>query len=579
MTSKLLFDESPLLVLPTLAQKIGLNESIVLQQIHYWLNPESNSNYYQGRYWVYNTYKQWQKQFSFWSAKTIQRVIKNLEDQNILISFIKHDPQTTKYYSIDYEALSVIGETAKLQASTDDMPSEQINHPNLSRPISPSGQPDQGGMDNLTTPSMASGQIVQTDNRSATNPHALENAASSTSAIENSPNLINQSGQIDHPNLSKPTSPSGQSDQRGLDNLTRPLMASGQLVQADKIESINSESLNDKKTEPFPANPLPKATDSSGQIDHPNLSRPTPPSGQPDQRGLDNLTRLYTENTTEITLPPPPLTPPPDQQVQQKAESEQNAQPGAPAAERKLQNSMGITTSDTPYEPSASSQEEEEEENLQNLIKIWNDEVQSKLLHSPKEILLTKARAQQLRKLLAEVFGNDLDRWRPYCQQIGQCKFLLGKNPSGFRVSLNWALQPKNAIKVIEGVIYDKPENGNHKTGSAYFVDSNASRSEFDKTLLSHCKQNQFPDEWLTTCRHLERLLERPTFNSWFFDVKPITLSKQQVVLECKTRFRRSYVDDNFRSELLISLKKSFPEIREMDIKFTVATEQLNKAS
>ena len=33
----LLISEPPLQVLPSLAVKIGLNEAIVLQQIHYWL--------------------------------------------------------------------------------------------------------------------------------------------------------------------------------------------------------------------------------------------------------------------------------------------------------------------------------------------------------------------------------------------------------------------------------------------------------------------------------------------------------------------------------------------------------------
>lgn len=31
-----IIDESPLLIRPTLAAKVGLNEAIILQQIHYW---------------------------------------------------------------------------------------------------------------------------------------------------------------------------------------------------------------------------------------------------------------------------------------------------------------------------------------------------------------------------------------------------------------------------------------------------------------------------------------------------------------------------------------------------------------
>ncbi len=35
--NNLLLDEHPLLVMPKLATLIGLNEAIVLQQVHYWL--------------------------------------------------------------------------------------------------------------------------------------------------------------------------------------------------------------------------------------------------------------------------------------------------------------------------------------------------------------------------------------------------------------------------------------------------------------------------------------------------------------------------------------------------------------
>ena len=36
--SKLLISENLVMIIPTLAVKIGLNEAIVLQQIHYWGN-------------------------------------------------------------------------------------------------------------------------------------------------------------------------------------------------------------------------------------------------------------------------------------------------------------------------------------------------------------------------------------------------------------------------------------------------------------------------------------------------------------------------------------------------------------
>lgn len=116
-TSHLLFDEAPLLVRPELAVRIGLNESIVLQQVHYWLENKRKSTkerdlatertYQEGRFWTYDTYEQWQEQFPFWSVSTIERIFKKLEKSGVLISdtFNTWKADRTKWYTIDYDAL------------------------------------------------------------------------------------------------------------------------------------------------------------------------------------------------------------------------------------------------------------------------------------------------------------------------------------------------------------------------------------------------------------------------------------------------------------------------------------------
>ncbi|MDQ0221345.1 replication protein [Peribacillus cavernae] len=106
--SKLLINEKTLVLLPSLAVKIGLNEAIVLQQIHYWLS--SSSHVIEGRRWVYNTYKDWNKQLPFWSESTIKRTIMALEDLGYLISanFNRSKMDKTKWYTIDYEKLELM---------------------------------------------------------------------------------------------------------------------------------------------------------------------------------------------------------------------------------------------------------------------------------------------------------------------------------------------------------------------------------------------------------------------------------------------------------------------------------------
>jgi uncharacterized phage protein (TIGR02220 family) len=106
--STLLINEAPLMIVPSLAVKIGMNEAVVLQQIHYWLGISKHQ--VEGKKWVYNTYEDWQKQFPFWSISTIKRTFYSLEKCGVLVSDnwnnLKLDK--TKWYSINYQQLKEI---------------------------------------------------------------------------------------------------------------------------------------------------------------------------------------------------------------------------------------------------------------------------------------------------------------------------------------------------------------------------------------------------------------------------------------------------------------------------------------
>ena len=110
MSKQLFLNENPLLILPELAKRIGLNEAIVLQQIHYWLviNENKQQNYHDGRYWTFNTYSDLQKQFSFWSEITIKRIVAKLKSNGYILvgNYNKYKYDRTNWYSIDYSKLS-----------------------------------------------------------------------------------------------------------------------------------------------------------------------------------------------------------------------------------------------------------------------------------------------------------------------------------------------------------------------------------------------------------------------------------------------------------------------------------------
>lgn len=106
MSELLDFDEDVLLIQPSLALMLGLNESIILQQVDYWL--EKSLHIIEERSWIYNSYEDWQIQFPFMSVSTIKRAILRLEEKGILISanFNRKAGDKTKWYSINYELLN-----------------------------------------------------------------------------------------------------------------------------------------------------------------------------------------------------------------------------------------------------------------------------------------------------------------------------------------------------------------------------------------------------------------------------------------------------------------------------------------
>lgn len=109
----LLIDDYPMLVLPTLAEKIGLNEAIFLQQVHFWINRSGKKR--DGREWVYNTLEGWTKQFPFWSMSTVRRTINSLEKQGLIFigNYNKLKMDKTKWYAINHDEVARLSNCSK----------------------------------------------------------------------------------------------------------------------------------------------------------------------------------------------------------------------------------------------------------------------------------------------------------------------------------------------------------------------------------------------------------------------------------------------------------------------------------
>ncbi|QBO36950.1 DnaD domain protein [Periweissella cryptocerci] len=140
--SKYLIDESPLVFMPSLAKEIGLNESIVLQQVQYWINKSGVKK--DNHIWIYNTYEEWLEQFSWWSMSTLKRTFSSLEKDGLLISgnYNRMAIDKTKWYSIDYKVLEnrVSRPSGQIDTMGNDENTETLTESNENRVSRPSGQ-------------------------------------------------------------------------------------------------------------------------------------------------------------------------------------------------------------------------------------------------------------------------------------------------------------------------------------------------------------------------------------------------------------------------------------------------------
>lgn len=154
-------------------------------------------------------------------------------------------------------------------------------------------------------------------------------------------------------------------------------------------------------------------------------------------------------------------------------------QRGATASSRKQRKNAPDTDADTDYRTDSDSEvkadsktetkkkktEREEKEEcekekqqiggkdiLEQMLDIWNEEVQSKLSHGQKAILTPKRRELLTCRWL-EDFAEDIRAWRYYCEIIGSSDFCLGKlDGKDWTIDLTWAIESSDHVaKILEG--------------------------------------------------------------------------------------------------------------------------------
>ncbi|NJL65196.1 MAG: ArsR family transcriptional regulator [Methylacidiphilales bacterium] len=102
--SRLITPESPLLVPPLLAAEIGLEEALILQQIHYFCQISKHVKD-DGRIWFWKTLNDWGETLPFLKMSKIRRAIANLKDKFQLIDIRRHSEKT--WYQANWFTINV----------------------------------------------------------------------------------------------------------------------------------------------------------------------------------------------------------------------------------------------------------------------------------------------------------------------------------------------------------------------------------------------------------------------------------------------------------------------------------------
>lgn len=106
---KLLIDERPLTVLPSLVKCVGMERAVILQQIHWLLELPNSGLEHDGQHWVWGNYPQWcADYFTFWEPDTLRKHIVQLEKDGYLFSVQARGFDRTKAYRINTKKIDEI---------------------------------------------------------------------------------------------------------------------------------------------------------------------------------------------------------------------------------------------------------------------------------------------------------------------------------------------------------------------------------------------------------------------------------------------------------------------------------------
>ena len=85
------------------------------------------------------------------------------------------------------------------------------------------------------------------------------------------------------------------------------------------------------------------------------------------------------------------------------------------------------------------------------MVNSWNDLIQKILAPKSRGVILSTPRRQKLTARWNNELHKNYQNWLAYLEQIVTTPFLMGDNTQGWAVNFDWAINPSNFAKVMEG--------------------------------------------------------------------------------------------------------------------------------
>lgn len=102
---------------PRIAQDYGVDAAIFLHNLYHWVeyNRAYKKNFFEGRYWTFNSIAAFCEVHPYWSKRQIERIISACKNEGLILSgcFNKDKRDRTAWYTLSDEAMAYFDDTPK----------------------------------------------------------------------------------------------------------------------------------------------------------------------------------------------------------------------------------------------------------------------------------------------------------------------------------------------------------------------------------------------------------------------------------------------------------------------------------